>query len=1028
MVQALFDPQVGKEALNPHLAIYADIADEPDPIPLELLKGLQHLSHRCLLILDNCGSELHRKLATCINGGTAPISLVTIEHDIKDDEPENTDVFHLEPASSDIIEKIIQRRYRNLTGPEIRTIASFSEGNFRVALALANTAQKGESLANLNDSELFKRLFQQKNEENPALLRAARVCALVYSFDGEALEGVDAELPILAALAEQSVSEFHGHVAELHRRKLVQKRGKWRAILPHAVAHKLAKQALEDIPRGELAKRFLQVAPERLLKSFSRRLGYLHDSKEAQALVDDWLGESGWIADIGNLNSLGMTVLVNVAPVNPEVVLKSIRAEADRDPDFVKATQNNAEVVNLLRSLAYDAASFEEAVSLIAQFARSKIESNNMGDAINVFKSLFFIVLSGTHASAKQRVQFLRKLAGSNRPEDQQLAIVGLDSMLECGHFMSSYNFEFGTRKRNFGFQPRTRAEQVDWYKSAFSLCIDLSGITAIRHDVRSLIASQFSLLLGAVDTDDLIAVAETFANDGGWPEGWVGVCRGIRIARETNNEGDATKLEGLEQRLRASTLSDRIATYVLPPNWGTRDVAEINLGNDQKYEEACKEVDSICEGIGVELAKDLDALQAFLPQIVRSQSARVFIVASTIGRETVDYARAWRIIQTEVLDPNNGGKIFMFPGAFLAGLSEKDRNAAEKLLDDALASAPLSRFLVHMQLSVGVDSRGCDRLIKACESEDIPTHMFRNLGHGRVIEGLDPADLKRLLLAIANRSDGIGDAIDIFHMHLFSVSSGKRSVNDTERAIGRQLLLKAPFEKDSGVDIHDLTEIVKTCLVPASDGGIARHLCEGLGDAIRAWKVWAWNYGEFISELAILFPRTILDVLVEGGGAGQNSLHGIFEGFGERRLCPLRNIEETVLLDWVHEKPASRFVRVAEVITPWREDAKGRGSASSQTRFAEWTPAALRLIHEAPVPTVVLQKLFRRFYPSGWSGSLADILASRMPLLEQLISDAADRIAKWAGEAVITLEKQIKVERDSEVGRHRTENDRFEW
>src|SRR5438552_3688330 len=80
------------------------------------------------------------------------------------------------------------------------------------------------------------------------ILKAAKVCSLVYSFDGETLDGEAAELPILADLAEQTVSELHGHVAELYRRQLVQKRSKWRALLPHALAHKLAKQALEDIP------------------------------------------------------------------------------------------------------------------------------------------------------------------------------------------------------------------------------------------------------------------------------------------------------------------------------------------------------------------------------------------------------------------------------------------------------------------------------------------------------------------------------------------------------------------------------------------------------------------------------------------------------------------------------------------------------------------------------------------------------------------------------------------------------------
>ena len=121
-----------------------------------------------------------------------------------------------------------------------------------------------------------------------------------------------------------------------------------------------------------------------------------------------------------------------------------------------------------------------------------------MGDAINVFKSLFFIVLSGTHASAKQRAAFLWNLGAGDRPEDRQLVMAALDAMLECGHFSSSYAFEFGTRRRDYGFQPRSRAEQSDWYDSTLSLCTGLCARPAFRHDIRSLVASQFSFLAGA--------------------------------------------------------------------------------------------------------------------------------------------------------------------------------------------------------------------------------------------------------------------------------------------------------------------------------------------------------------------------------------------------------------------------------------------------------------------------------------------------------------------------------------------------
>ena len=136
LVQALFDERIGENALNQHDAVYTDLSDSPSPIPQELLGHLINLGHDSVLIVDNCGVDLHKKLTSKIKKEDAQIRLITVEYDISDDEPEHTDTFKLEPASNDTIQKVVKRRYPELSDPEISTISQFSEGNARVALAL----------------------------------------------------------------------------------------------------------------------------------------------------------------------------------------------------------------------------------------------------------------------------------------------------------------------------------------------------------------------------------------------------------------------------------------------------------------------------------------------------------------------------------------------------------------------------------------------------------------------------------------------------------------------------------------------------------------------------------------------------------------------------------------------------------------------------------------------------------------------------------------------------------------------------
>ncbi len=184
---------------------------------------------------------------------------------------------------------------------------------------------------------MFKRLFQQRHANDRDLLQAAEACALVYSFDSETSDGEEAEWPLLATLVEQSPQTLHRHIAELQRRKLMQKRGKWRAIMPQALALHLARQGLENIPVSILRAIMDQQAPIRLRRSFARRLGHLHDNETAQQIVTGWLQPGGMLGDIGAFagSSDSWAMVESIAPVCPAQTLDAIQRAMDHYGDEV---------------------------------------------------------------------------------------------------------------------------------------------------------------------------------------------------------------------------------------------------------------------------------------------------------------------------------------------------------------------------------------------------------------------------------------------------------------------------------------------------------------------------------------------------------------------------------------------------------------------------------------------------------------------------------------------------------------------
>jgi hypothetical protein len=297
LVQALFDDRVGERALNPSNAFYTDMSYNPDPDPRTFAKQLIANKTRAILIIDNCPPDLHRLLTQVCSGLDNTISLLTVEYDVKDDLPEETRVFRLEPYSNDFVEKLIRKCFPHINQVDAGTIANFSGGIARIAIMLAGTIVNGETLSDFHDEELFKRLFQQRNAPDKDLLISAEVFSLVYSFEGTDTDSEKSELKFLASLVEnKSGLGLYRDIQTLIDRDLLQSRGIWRALLPQAIADRLAKSALKTIPKNNLVQAFLNRGSKRLIKSFTRRLGYLHDSSEAVSIVNGWLSPDGWIA------------------------------------------------------------------------------------------------------------------------------------------------------------------------------------------------------------------------------------------------------------------------------------------------------------------------------------------------------------------------------------------------------------------------------------------------------------------------------------------------------------------------------------------------------------------------------------------------------------------------------------------------------------------------------------------------------------------------------------------------------------
>jgi len=285
------------------------------------------------------------------------------------------------------------------------------------------------------------------------------------------------------------------------------------------------------------------------------------------------------------------------------------------------------------------------------------------------------------------------------------------------------------------------------------------------------------------------------------------------------------------------------------------------------------------------------------------------------------------------------------------------------------------------------------------------------------------------MILAIADRDEGVTVAAEIMHMRIFGLRSDKREVSDADQEAGRELLRRMRFNSSMHKLTRDLAEIADACLAEHRDEELAREICAQLREGAKSWGIMASDFGDLVGVLGRKFPLAVLDVLVEQ--PGPESGRSLFRSFRENRPCPLREIDDDALLRWVHDKPGSRFTLLAGTIGAWGPPATVEDEEEDTVPAGErlaWTSAMRRLIREAPDPAAVLEALRVRLHPSSWSGSLTDKLSARLPLLEALTEETDPRISGWASVELPKFHEEIEKARVWEAQIDRDRDEKFEW
>ncbi len=1022
LVQVLFDERTGEQPLASSLAIYTDISDSSSPEPGAMAEQLVALQSKTILIVDNCPPDLHRRLTKTCTQSNSTVSLLTIEYDVRDDLPEETSVFKLEPASEELICKLLRKRFSHISQVDAQTIAEFSGGNARIALALANTVRHGESLSSFRDNDLFERLFWQTDQQkDKSLLRSAEVCALVYSFDGED-SSAQSELQFLASFTGTSATVLHSDVAELKRREIVQSRSVWRAVLPQAIANWLAKRALESIPKDVLVPKFLG-ASERLIKSFTRRLGYLHDCEEVVEIVDEWLEPDGWIGKhVSNLSKFGMEVFVNIAPVSPAKTLAAIERAAQETEEVF--AQHQSRFVDLLQKLAYEPELFDRCARLLYRVPLSEQKKET------VLKSLFYIHFSGPNTPVKERARIIEELIEDAENYDKQnLAWHLLKAALTVRSFPVDGPKGFGARSREYNFYPEKTGEALRWFPLFIDICaqIALSNLPTAEW-ARKLLADKLNeLWVGAGVFTAIEEAAKKIHAQKGWHQGWLAVRRILRKKHGNFSSEVIEKLSALEESLRPVGLLERARTYAF-----SERLQRYGLEDDFKNEdrsERYRKVEKITRSIACQVAQTPDVLNIMLPELVSAHTdtyhGRLDAFGKGLADGAADKAKLFQSLRSEFIKmPPEQRSLYVFKG-FLASCAEIDQALYNTLLDGLVEDEVLGEWFPQLQERCKIDQQGIERLHRSLDIGKAPVTSFKYLGWGHAYDSLSDDDLAELVRKILLRENGAELVVEIL------ANRNRNKEKQLDIAIGilnvmRDALCLYQFYKNEDeidYDCHCLAELATICLAGSEGADAARTVCQRLIKSIIESNHHANDYSNLVRILAQLQPIVFLNSFLGQVPIKSGKIpYQLTCYFNQLDFNQLDEIIDKVLLDWCKIAPEQRYPLVASLVTPF--------STAKEQEQITWRPVVYAILEHAPNIEVILKQFADVIEPMAWSGSRAELLEKRSALLQAFYEHPNELVRNWAKSQYADLQNRIEDARKSEQEREeqsRRQNERFE-
>ena len=975
--QALFDKNIGENFLDKEKVIYCDIGNSPNPVPITFIQELITLNENVIIIIDNCEKELHNKLAEFVCSLNSRISMLTIEYDVKDDVNIESYNYYLDTSSDNTIRKLLKRDFDYIEDNNIETIVKCSDGNFRIAKYLAKTIDKNENIGTLKSEEIFRRLFFQNNTENEELLDTGRICSIFISINIEYnIEEYNNELNTIGRIIGKNPIELLRNIKELNNRQIIQNRGNMRAVLPHAIANRLADEILESVPIDFLINEIKNC--KRLQLSFFRRIKFLHDKEYSVQIADFYLEKMDFL----NVDKYEMEIIDCIKVISPEKILYKL--EQITQEDFF--TRNNSyyyEWARILTYIAYDPKLFHRATILIVEFAKSEEKNENNNSIRDILYKMFHIALSGTHATIEERLKIVDILIYDSNIISNELALKLIDELLETGGFIGHVINENTSRKRDYGYYPKNKEEYRKWYITILQYCKKLINSNVFKEEIKEIISNNFRNLASVGFYYDLEGIVENVLINENWPQIWIAIGATKHFDKNEIPKEMLIKMEILQEKCTPKTIDDKIKVFLSKGKhvyWDLDDLTE----NEKKSHE-------IVKALGVEILNNKETLKENLLKINDSCNLyRIYDFTDGLFDENNNHHEIVYFLLNNIKQDNKKSFLGII-SSYIAHI--KDDEIRNQLLDEILDNQEYNKNYPMIQFGYQLNTTDVIRVKRAIALGIAPIQDYNRIEF--VLDNISIPEIICIFNSFPKNDESDNLIISILH-HLYWSKRTTEELNE----YSRKFIINLDFTNRNHINEHqnyEIEQIVQECFSGNNDRIQAISIFEKFMNIMDKKGNSYYEYKYILDRLIKLYPTEFLDVLFSNSDIEQYKIRYFVKGFGFHENA-INLIDDEMLIKWIEDN--NKVCEISYIIDP------------IIIRNGEyiWKKVSIYLIENYIDNKIVIDNLIKNIYPNSWNDKYSNVLKSRLKLAKELIEHTNNEIRKLGVKLEQKLNKEISI------------------